>query len=313
MLDFSEPIVAKDMEAVMDVGFIGLGQMGKHMSKHILDAGNNVTVLDLNKDAAAHLLKAGAKWCDTPAAVARSCRMVITSLPAPQDVEQVVYGPEGLKSGWKNGDIYVDMSTNSPATIRRIAEDAGTMGVEVLDAPVSGGTRGAEMGTLTIMVGGKPATLEKARQVLETMGKKIFSVGDVGCGNIAKVINNMIALTCSSISAEGFVLGVKAGIDPQVLWDIISISTGNNWALQQYASGVLKGDFSPSYRLSLGYKDIGLATQMGKGYQVPLPVASAVEQKLVEAMAAGLGDKHVDAVILRLEELVNAKVRSKEK
>jgi len=218
-----------------------------------------------------------------------------------------------LKSGWKNGDIYVDMSTNSPATMRRIAEDAGTMGVEVLDAPVSGGTRGAEMGTLTIMVGGKQATLEKARKVLETMGKKIFPVGDIGCGNIAKLINNMIALTCSSVSAEGFVLGVKAGIDPQVLWDIITISTGNNWALQQYASGVLKGDFSPSYRLSLGWKDIGLATQMGKEYKVPLPVASAVEQKLVEAMAAGLGDKHVDAVILRLEELVNARVRSQEK
>ena len=297
----------------MDVGFIGLGQMGKHMSKHILDAGYNLTVLDLNKDAAAPLLKAGAKWCDTPGAMTRSCRMVITSLPTPQDVGQVVYGPEGLKSGWKKGDIYVDMSTNSPATVRRIAEDAGEMGVEVLDAPVSGGTRGAEMGTLTIMVGGKQATLEKARKVLETMGKKIFPVGDIGCGNIAKLINNMIALTCSSVSAEGFVLGVKAGIDPQVLWDIITISTGNNWALQQYASGVLKGDFSPSYRLSLGWKDIGLATQMGKEYKVPLPVASAVEQKLVEAMAAGLGDKHVDAVILRLEELVNARVRSQEK
>jgi 2-hydroxymethylglutarate dehydrogenase len=297
----------------MDVGFIGLGQMGKHMSKHILDAGNNLSVLDLNKDAAAHLLKAGAKWCDTPGAIARASRLVITSLPAPQDVEQVVYGPEGLKSGWKNGDIYVDMSTNSPATIRRIARDARNMGVEVLDAPVSGGTRGAEIGTLTIMVGGNPATLDKARKVLETMGQKIFPVGDVGCGNIAKLINNMIALTCSSISAEGFVLGVKAGIDPQTLWDIITISTGNNWALQQYKSGVLQGDFTPSYRLSLGCKDIGLATEMGKEYRVPLPVASAVEQKLIEAMAAGLGDKHVDAVILRLEELANAMVRTRKK
>ena len=144
------------------------------------------------------------------------------------------------------------------------------------------------------------------------MGQKIFPVGDVGCGNIAKIINNMIALTCSSISAEGFVLGVKAGIDPQILWDIINTSTGSNWALQQYTSGVLKGDFTPLYRLSLGCKDIGLATDMGKEYEVPLPVASMVEQKLVEAMAAGLGDKHVDAVILRLEELTDAKVREKD-
>jgi len=296
----------------MDIGFIGIGQMGKHMAKHLLDAGYDLTVLDLNKAAASHLLEAGAKWCDTPKAMAESCQMVITSLPTPQDVEQVVYGPEGLKSGWKDGDIYVDMSTNSPSVIRCIAEDARTIGVGVLDAPVSGGTRGAEMGTLTIIVGGDLATLERVRKVLETMGQKIFPVGDVGCGNIAKIINNMIALTCSSISAEGFVLGVKAGIDPQILWDIINTSTGSNWALQQYTSGVLKGDFTPLYRLSLGCKDIGLATDMGKEYEVPLPVASMVEQKLVEAMAAGLGDKHVDAVILRLEELTDAKVREKD-
>ena len=293
----------------MDIGFIGIGQMGRHMSKRILEAGYSLTVLDINKDAATNLLEAGAKWCDTPRSMAASCQLVITSLPTPQDVEQVVYGPEGLKLGWKDGDTYVDMSTNSPSTIRRIAEDAKTMGVGVLDAPVSGGTKGAEMGTLTIIVGGDSTTLEKAREVLETMGQKIFLVGDVGCGNIAKLINNMIALTCSSISAEGFVLGVKAGIDPEILWDIISISTGNNWALQQYTSTVLQGDFTPLYRLSLGCKDIGLATEMGKEYGVPLPVASTVEQKLIEAMAAGLGDKHVDAVILRLEELVNAKAR----
>ena len=295
----------------MNIGFIGIGQMGRHMAKHILDAGYDLTVLDINKDAATHLLEAGAKWCDTPKAIAELCQLVITSLPMPQDVEHVVYGPEGLKSGWKAGDIYVDMSTNSPSTIRRIAEDARGMSVDVLDAPVSGGTRGAEMGTLAIMVGGNPSTLEKIRKILETMAQKIFPVGEVGCGNIAKLINNMIALTCSSISAEGFVLGVKAGIDPQTLWDIINISTGSNWALQQYNSGVLQGDFSPSYRLSLGCKDIGLATDMGKEYRVPLPVASVVEQKLVEAMAAGLGDKHVDAVILRLEELAGAKVRKK--
>lgn len=295
----------------MNVGFIGIGQMGKHMAKHILDAGYDLTILDINKDAATHLLEAGAKWCDTPRGVAELCQLVITSLPMPQDVEQVVYGPEGLKSGWKAGDIYIDMSTNSPSTLRRIAEDSRGIGVEVLDAPVSGGTRGAEMGTLTIMVGGNSTTLEKSRKILETMAQKIFLVGEVGCGNIAKLINNMIALTCSSISAEGFVLGVKAGINPQTLWEIINISTGSNWALQQYDTGVLQDDFSPSYRLSLGCKDMGLATDMGKEYRVPLPVASMVEQKLVEAMAAGLGDKHVDAVILRLEELAGAKVRKK--
>ena len=294
----------------MNVGFIGIGQMGKHMAKHILDAGYSLVVHDLKKEAANHLLEKGAKWGKTPKEIAESCQIVISSLPTPQDVEHVVYGANGLNSGWKDGDIYVDMSTNSPSTIRRIAEDAKTMGVAVLDAPVSGGTRGAEMGTLTIMVGGDLASLEKVRKILETMGRNIFHVGNVGCGNVAKLVNNMIALACSSITAEGFVLGVKAGIDPQVLWDIISISTGNNWSLQQYPQGVLQGDFAPAYRLSLGCKDARLAIELGKDYDVPLPVGAVVEQKLVEAEAAGLGDKHVDAIILLLEELTGVKVRA---
>ena len=144
----------------MNVGFIGIGQMGKHMAKHILDAGYSVIVHDLKKEAANNLLEKGATWGKTPKEIAESCRVVISSLPTPQDVEQVVYGENGLNSGWKDGDIYVDMSTNSPLTIRRIAEDAKSMGVAVLDAPVSGGTRGAEMGTLAIMVGGDSSSLE---------------------------------------------------------------------------------------------------------------------------------------------------------
>jgi 3-hydroxyisobutyrate dehydrogenase-like beta-hydroxyacid dehydrogenase len=294
----------------MNTGFIGVGQMGKHMSKRILDAGYKLTVHDLNKEAAAPLLAGGAAWGDTPREVAESCEVVITSLPTPQDVEQVVYGPNGLKAGWKSGDIYIDMSTNSPSTIRKIAEDAKTSGVAVLDAPVSGGVGGAEKGTLAIIVGGDSAALEKVRKVLETMGKNVFHVGDAGCGNVAKLINNMIALTCTSITAEGFVLGVKAGIDPKTLWDIVTASTGNNWALQQYVNSVFKGDFAPMYRLSLACKDIGLVTELGKEYGVPLPVGSAVEQKLIEAKTAGLGDKGVDSFILRLEELTGVKVRT---
>ncbi len=294
----------------MNIGFIGIGQMGRHMAWRILDAGYNLTVHDLRKEAATHLLEKGAQWGDTPKDVAESCQVVISSLPAPQDVEQVVYGQNGLKAGWKNGDIYVDMSTNSPSTIRRIAEDARALGVAVLDAPVSGGTGGAERGSLAIMVGGDSASLEKVRKLLEVMGQKIFPVGDAGCGNVAKLINNMIALTCSSISAEGFVLGVKAGIDPQTLWDIITVSTGNNWSLQQYANSVFKGDFAPNYRLSLACKDINLMIGLGKEYGVPLPVGAVVEQKLIEAKAAGLADKGVDALILRLEELAGVQVRT---
>jgi 2-hydroxymethylglutarate dehydrogenase len=294
----------------MDIGFIGIGQMGKHMSRHILEAGYSLTVHDVVKEAAAPLLEKGATWADTPEELAGVCQVVISSLPTPQDVEQVVYGMNGLKSGWKNGDIYIDMSTNSPTTIRRIAADARAMGVAVLDAPVSGGTKAAKAGTLAIMVGGESDTLEHARPVLETMGKKIFAVGGVGCGNAAKLVNNLISLACNSISAEGFALGVKAGIDPEMLLEIIKVSTGDNWCARQYPGTTFKGNFEPGFKISLAYKDIGLALNCGEEYGVPLPVGIAVQKDLKDTIEAGYKEKGVDAVILPLEDAAGVKVRA---
>jgi 2-hydroxymethylglutarate dehydrogenase len=293
----------------MDTGFIGIGKMGKHMAGHILDAGYNLAVNDLYKEAAAPLLEKGARWCDTPAEVAAASGVVFSSLPTPDSVEEVVYGTNGLRVGWKEGDIYVDMSTNSPSLMRKIAGDAGAMGVSVLDAPVSGGTKGAEAGTLAIMVGGDPDSLKKVRAVLETMGQRIFTVGDVGCGNVAKLVNNLISLICNSASAEGFALGMKAGINPQVLWDIITVSTGNNWCLQQYPNTTFKGNFEPGFRVDLAFKDIGLALDLGKEYGVPLPVGVTVQKDLENTIMAGYPDKGVDAVILPLENLTGAPVR----
>jgi 3-hydroxyisobutyrate dehydrogenase-like beta-hydroxyacid dehydrogenase len=294
----------------MRIGFIGIGQMGKHMSAHILEAGYELTVNDINKAAAAFLLENGAGWAESPREVAQSCAIVITSLPTPRDVEEVVYGKNGLKAGWKKGDIYVDMSTNSPSTIRRIAEDAQKMGVEVLDAPVSGGTGGAAKGTLAIMVGGDPAVLEKVRKVLETMGSSIFPVGAVGCGNIAKLVNNMIALATNAITAEGFVLGTKAGIDPRVLYDILRVSTSNSWSLEQMPVTVFKENFEPGFKMSLGRKDMGLALALGREIGVPLSVGAVVQQSLDKAIEAGYAEKNVQAVILPMEEETGVKVRT---
>jgi 3-hydroxyisobutyrate dehydrogenase-like beta-hydroxyacid dehydrogenase len=293
----------------MNIGFIGIGQMGKRMSNRILEAGYSLIVHDLRKEAAIPLLEKGAKWGNTPGEVAESCQVVFSSLPTPQSVEEVVYGNNGLRTGWKKGDIYVDMSTNSPSIIRKIAGDARTMGVTVLDAPVSGGTKGAEAGTLVIMVGGDSASLKKIRGVLEIMGQKIFHVGYVGCGNVAKLVNNLISLACNSISAEGFVLGIKGGIHPQVLWEIISASTGNNWCMQQYPNTTFKGNFEPGFRVGLAYKDISLALDLGKEYAVPLPIGKAVQKDLHDTMLAGFTDKGVDAVILPLEKATGVRVR----
>jgi 3-hydroxyisobutyrate dehydrogenase-like beta-hydroxyacid dehydrogenase len=293
----------------MKIGFIGIGQMGRHMSRRILEAGHELTVNDINKEAAAPLIQKGAAWADTPAAVARDCRVVISSLPKPQDVEAVVYGKDGLMQGWRKGDIYIDMSTNSPTLIRRIAGDAKAKGVSVLDAPVSGGVKGADAGTLAIMVGGEAAALEKARPILETMGQRIFAVGGPGNGNVVKLINNLISLICNSASAEGFALGMKAGIDPAMLLEIIKVSTGDNWCARQYPNTVFKGNFEPGFKVSLAYKDINLALGLGRENGVPLPVGEAVKKDLEDTIAAGYQDKGIDAVILTRENATGVKVR----
>jgi 3-hydroxyisobutyrate dehydrogenase-like beta-hydroxyacid dehydrogenase len=294
----------------MKIGFIGIGQMGRHMSRRILEAGYELTVNDINKEAAAPLIKKGAAWADTPAAVAKTCRVVITSLPKPQDVEQVVYGKDGLTQGWRKGDIYIDMSTNSPSLIRRIAADARAKGVSVLDAPVSGGVKGADAGTLAIMVGGEATDLEKVRKILEAMGAKIFAVGGAGNGNVAKLVNNLISLICNSASAEGFALGVKAGIDPAMLLEIIKVSTGDNWCARQYPNTTFKGNFEPGFKVSLAYKDINLALGLGRENGVPLPVGEAVKKDLEDTIAAGLQEKGIDAVILPFEKAAGVKVRT---
>jgi 2-hydroxymethylglutarate dehydrogenase len=294
----------------MEIGFIGTGAMGRPMAGRIMAAGHRVTVHDINKEASRPLLEKGATWADSPADVAKSCRVVFSSLPTPQSVEDIVYGDNGLKAGWREGDIYADMSTNAPSVIRKIAADARKMGVAVLDAPVSGGTKGAENGTLAIMVGGDPAALEKIRGVLLAMGQKIFPVGDAGCGNVAKLVNNMISLACNSASAEGFVLGVKAGIDPKILWEIITVSTGDNWCMRQYPNTTFRGNFEPGFRVGLASKDIGLALDLAKEHGVPAPLGLASQQDLRDTMAAGYTNKGVDAVILLRETAAGVKVRT---
>jgi 3-hydroxyisobutyrate dehydrogenase-like beta-hydroxyacid dehydrogenase len=293
----------------MKLGFIGIGQMGRHMSRRLVEAGHTVTIYDVNRAAAEEVLARGAVWADSPKAVAGASDIVISSLPKPQNVSDMVFGENGLSQGWKRGDIYIDMSTNSPTTVREVHAAGAKAGVGVLDAPVSGGTAGAESGSLTIMVGGDEATLAKARPVLEVLGPKIIRTGDIGCGNIAKLVNNLISLACTSITSEGFVLGVKAGIDPTVMLDILSASTGDNWPARQYPASTFKGNFEPGFRLSLAYKDINLALGLGEEYHVPLPVGSKVRESLEAAINAGYADKSVDAIILPYEEATGTVVR----
>ena len=297
-------------EDEMRIGFIGIGAMGRHMAKHVLEAGYELTVNDIRKEAAKEVLSKGAKWADDAQAVASSCDVVITSLPMPKDVEEVVYGERGLIKGWKKGDIFIEMSTNSPVVVRKIARDAEAKGVAMLDAPVSGGTIGAESKRLTVIVGGKAEVLEKVKKILESMGDVIVHAGDIGCGNIAKLVNNMISFTCNEITAEGMVLGAKAGIDVKVLREVIRNSTGGNYFVQNGVPQIFKGNFEPGFRVNLAIKDIGLALGMAKDFSIPTPIGAAVEQRLLEARASGLGDKGTQSLILLLEKLAGIEVRA---
>jgi 3-hydroxyisobutyrate dehydrogenase-like beta-hydroxyacid dehydrogenase len=292
----------------MSVGFVGVGQMGVHMAARLLSAGHSLVVSDLDPGAAVPLVTHGATWAESPAEVAEVCRMVLTCLPTPNAVEVVALGEHGLRKGWWPGDLYVDLSTNSPSTVRSIAAKAKALGVDMLDSPVSGGTKGAEAGTLTLMVGGAAPVLERARPVLEPMAGKIFHVGEIGCGNVAKLVNNMIGLTCNSICAEGFVLGVKAGIGPQMLYELLSVSTADNWSLRQYPRTVFERDFAPGFKISLANKDMSLALGLGEEFGVFLPVARAVKRDLEDSIARGRADQGVDAVILALEETAQIEV-----
>jgi 3-hydroxyisobutyrate dehydrogenase-like beta-hydroxyacid dehydrogenase len=196
--------------------------------------------------------------------------------------------------------------------MRKIAAKAREFGVEVLDAPVSGGMPGAKAGTLTFMVGGSAAALEKVRGILQAMGKDIFHVGDSGCGNISKLVNNTISISCTTLNAEAFVLGVKSGIDPLKLLEILKVSTGSNKALDQYPGSVLIGDFEAHFKLSLACKDIRLALELAKEYNVEMPVvANACAQQLFKAEAQGWGEKDHQTVIWLLEKATGLQVRKK--
>jgi 2-hydroxy-3-oxopropionate reductase len=294
----------------MNIGFIGIGKMGSRMAKRIMDGGHKLTVNDVNKAAAGPFLEKGAAWADTPKAVAAACPVVITMLPGPPEIEQVVYSPDGLMAGWKQGDIYIDMSTSLPGTTRKIAADAQKKGVVVLDAPVTGGSPRAETGTLTIMVGGPEDTFQKVVSVLDLMGKKVIHMGDCGAGNITKLVNNLISLTCTLANAEAFMIGVKAGVDTKRLYDAVTNGSGNNFQLKEvWSHTILTGNFEPEFELGLAAKDVSLAMTLAREYQIPLPLSASVEQCYIEGKAAGLSKKALGTHVWRLEELTGTKIR----
>ena len=300
----------------MQIGFIGIGVMGRPMTLNLLKAGHHVTIFARHPDKpeVQEVLNAGAKLAPSSRAVAMASAMVITMVPNSMQVEEVVMGPHGILEGARKGLIIIDMSTIAPSVSRKLAEAASTKGVHFLDAPVSGGSQGAVNGTLTIMVGGEREIFEQVRPVLEAMGKKenIFHVGPTGTGQVVKIVNNMLAGAIAAVTAEAFLLGVKAGAEVDMMAKIISVSTGASWQLaNQFPLRAFNGSFQPGFMTDLLHKDLGLALDLAAERQAPVMITALTRQLYEMARAAGHGHDDYTSVLKVLEEIAGVEVRSK--
>ena len=293
----------------MKVGFIGVGFMGQHMAKHILDEGHDLTIYDISETAAKNLVKAGAKSVSSPSEVAAISEVIFTSLPTPQDVEQVVLGEGGILAGALEGTTLFDLSTTDPETITRISNSAAQRGISVLDAPVSGGTIGAEQGTLCVMVGGDKNNYDRYKSVLDLIGNQVVYCGNLGAGAVCKIVNNLIGMTLGVVLSEAFSLGVKAGVDPMTLYNAVSMSSGETRQMHTFPTGLFEGDFSPGFKLDLGSKDVGLATNLGRSLRVPMDVSNLIHQKYVEAQNRGWGEQSTTAIAKLQEERAGVEIR----
>ena len=293
----------------MKVGFIGVGFMGQHMAKHILDGGHDLTIYDISETAAKNLVKAGAKSVSSPSEVAAISEVIFTSLPTPQDVEQVVLGEGGILAGALEGTTLFDLSTTDPETITRISNSAAQRGISVLDAPVSGGTIGAEQGTLCVMVGGNKNNYDRYKSVLDLIGNQVVYCGNLGAGAVCKIVNNLIGMTLGVVLSEAFSLGVKAGVDPMTLYNAVSMSSGETRQMHTFPTGLFEGDFSPGFKLDLGSKDVGLATNLGRSLRVPMDVSNLIHQKYVEAQNRGWGGQSTTAIAKLQEERAGVEIR----
>jgi 3-hydroxyisobutyrate dehydrogenase len=277
----------------MQIGFIGLGMMGAGMASNLQKAGHQLVVHDLSRQAASQHLTNGATWAESPRAVAEAVDVVFTSLPTPADVEKVGTGEDGLLSGFRKGAAWFDLSTNAVSVVRALHAQLAEHGVEFLDAPVSGGPRGASSGRLAIWVGGDKAVFDKYKSVLDAMGDAARYIGPIGAGSIAKLVHNAAGAATNIVLSEVFTMGVKAGVDPLPLWEAIRQGAGGrNRLFDRMADHFLTGSYEPAdFALRLLHKDVSLACQLARDVNVPMRLTNLAQLELTEALNRGWGSR----------------------
>lgn len=288
----------------MNVGFIGLGRMGQGMALSLARAGTSLVVHDINEDAAAPVIEAGASWAPSTAEVVRQVDVLFTSLPGPVQFEAVVEGADGVLDNLRPGFTLFDLSTNSLTVVRRLHSVFEQRGAALLDSPVSGGPAGAASGDLALWVGGDRIVFDRHEQLLLTIGKAPRYVGGIGTGTVTKLAHNMMAYTILLAMAEQFSVAVKAGMDPLELWKALQLGVvGRGSPLNMLVKQFLPGEFeTPAFALNLAFKDVTLATDMAKELGVPSRLANSTMQDMMEALARGFGDQDSRAYLkLQLE------------
>jgi 3-hydroxyisobutyrate dehydrogenase len=296
----------------ISVGFIGVGNMGNPMAYNVLKAGFPMVVFDKNPQAMENLIQAGAQPASSVREVVEQSEITLTSLPASPDVEAVYLQPGGLVESARPGTLLVDLSSVLPSTVRKIEPRAKERGVQFLEAPVSGGVTGARAATLAIMVGGDAEVLARAQPVLRAIGPNIFHVGPVGAGNTVKAINNMMACVNSLAMMEGLALGVKAGLDPMAIYEVVKASSGASKALERIPNGLLPRKFEPGFKVQLMNKDLETVTTIAKDLHVPLSFANIAQQYQQAALAAGLAEHDTSVVMTIIERLAGVEVQRSE-
>lgn len=297
----------------MNIGFIGLGIMGKPMAKNLVNGGYTLTVHDIAKEPVEELAAMGAKTAATPAEAAADAEVVITMLPNSPHVKEVALGTDGIIEGIKPGAIYVDMSSIAPQTAQDVAEEMGKKGVEMLDAPVSGGEPKAVDGTIAIMVGGNEAAFKKVEPILLTMGSSAVLVGEAGSGNVTKLANQVIVALNIAAMSEAMVLAKKSKVDPEKVYNAIRGGLAGSTVLDAKMPLALEGNFKPGFRIELHIKDLDNALQAGHTVGAPLPLSSQV-MEIMQALKVDGKERDDHGGLIRFyERLAKTEVRREQK
>jgi len=292
------------------IGFIGLGIMGRPMSKRLLQAGYPLVVHSRSRPPIDELAALGAREGTSPKDVAAQSDVVITMLPDSPDVELVALGPNGVMEGIRPGSVYIDMSTISPKVAQEVAQAGKDRGVEVLDAPVSGGDVGAQQGTLSIMVGGDEETFQEMLPILEVMGRNVTLCGGNGAGQTVKACNQILVGVTIAGVAEALVLGAKAGVDPAKIVQVLEAGLARCGVLENRGQRIVHRDFEPGFRCRLHYKDMRIALAAGQDYGVPLLVTPLVHEMFKRMVVSGQGELDHSGLIRVIEELSDIEVEA---